>query len=967
MGGSKGGDSGTQQSTTTTSIPPDVLKNYNAIVKQAQSVAGQPLQQYQGQLLADFTPQQQAAFSGINAAQGSYQPYFDQAQSLLSSSTGAAPTFDPSQLQQYMSPYNQDVINSTMALAHQNDAQQQSALTGNAISSGAWGGDRAGVAKATLAGQQQLADNSTIANLNNQNYTQALNQYNTMNTLGQQQNALNLQGAGIASNLGTSQFQNALTGAAANLEAGNQQQQQAQNALNIPYEQFQQQQQYPFQTTGWLANIVEGLGANEGGTSTTTTPSQQSSSKGSLFARGGRTGYAPGGYIMPESADYTIVPSPTINFSSAKLPQAPGIDPSKPEGNVLSSLLGSAESAYSLYKQMENPTSSLSDSTYSTLDNAGSQGISWNNIPETSDYYNDDFLPDLSFSKGGSIGHYDLGGGILGGMSGQVPNVDQDIVDPNSVGKFAQANLPNAPGAPNGGGSSGGGGNKLGQYLGDAEKIAQIATMFMKSGGKVSSPSLTTMKKYDDGGYVSTYGQNDALGLGIPTAMIDNLPLSYFAKNYSSQDMRNRIPSQLNTAMTPNGGIVQPQQQDDNDNVPAGLIGADDNNQQPTQGIAQKPQDSTSSGIDVPMLDKNQAIMAAGLATLAGSSPHAGENIGAGALAGLQNWQEQKTNRMSAQEKAADLAQKAEALKMGKYQPVQGEDGNWYNYNTKSGELEPLPVKLGAMAGMGISGRGAGVSGFLTSQYLNSHKDDPEYQGEGGKEQLQKDALDFGATRGQSQNAGKIAEDKKLGTGYGGQLEQYRKDAESAQELQSSMAQLQSEAKQFPMGWGAGLKAKSAAIGASLASSLGLPAEGLAEMAGNMQAFNKGAMQMTANSAKAAGERAFQAMQALQTANPNIEMTPQGFGIISAGINGGAQYKVDKYQASRKWLNDKKSMSGFDSDFQKKVTPFAYVVQNMPPEELKQFKTNMMQDKQGQAELNKIADQIDYIHQVQGE
>lgn len=89
---------------------------------------------------------------------------------------------------------------------------------------------------------------------------------------GQSQGWLNAQaGSGLAG-LGNSAVQGALSTGNALLGAGALQQQQAQTGLNIPYQQWQAAQSYPFQTTGWLSNIAQGLGGASGGTSTSTTP-----------------------------------------------------------------------------------------------------------------------------------------------------------------------------------------------------------------------------------------------------------------------------------------------------------------------------------------------------------------------------------------------------------------------------------------------------------------------------------------------------------------------------------------------------------------------------------------------------------------------------------------------------------------------------------------------------------------------
>lgn len=304
--GSKGG--GTTVSSNTP--PPEVLANYKDVTAQAKQVAATPLQQYQGNIVAGFTPEQQTAFNNINSAQGAYQPYFNNSQNLINQGTqGYTPTqFSQGAISQYESPYTQDVINSTMANINQNNAEQQSALQGNAIAKGAWGGDRADLARNDLARQQNLASGQTIAGLENQNYSQALGQFNAQNQLGLQSAALGdqtkLQGAGLQGAMGNYAQANQLGEANAQLGAGTLQQQLGQAQLNVPYQQFLQAQQYPFQTTQWLSAIDTGLGSNSGSTTTTQQPSS-----GGLFGflntGGAVKGYAAGGGIM--SANYGLL------------------------------------------------------------------------------------------------------------------------------------------------------------------------------------------------------------------------------------------------------------------------------------------------------------------------------------------------------------------------------------------------------------------------------------------------------------------------------------------------------------------------------------------------------------------------------------------------------------------------------------------------------------------------------------
>lgn len=254
------------------------MQAYQSLIGQAGNVAGQPYQQYTGPLVAGFSPDQLSAFNTIRGAQGMAQPYYNQAANYLQSS--AAPitpmTFSSDAMNALMSPYIDQVVNATQDQFSNQNAQQVAQIQGNAATHGAYGGDREAVVQALTAGQQALAQDPVIANLYNSGYGQALGEFNALNQAqiaAQQATGWLQQGAGsLFGNLGNQAQGSAYAGADALMKSGALQQQMEQQQLNIPYQQFLAQQAYPFQTTGWLGNMVMGLGSGMGGTGSTTQP-----------------------------------------------------------------------------------------------------------------------------------------------------------------------------------------------------------------------------------------------------------------------------------------------------------------------------------------------------------------------------------------------------------------------------------------------------------------------------------------------------------------------------------------------------------------------------------------------------------------------------------------------------------------------------------------------------------------------
>jgi len=348
-------------SQTSTYQPPEVLKNaVTDLLTRAGTQSQQPYPQYTPQKAAEYsnyvpgmvapmTPNQAAAGQSIAGLQGYTAPNFAAATGLAgaASSPIQLQQFGPQAINQYMSPYLSNVLGAAVANINQTNAQQQQQVLGNAIQRGAFGGDRAGIAQAELARQQNLANNATIANLLNQGYGQAMQQFNTQQAIdaaAQLQNRQLMSNAALnLANLGTQGQQAALQQAQAQYGYGTAEQQQQQAGLSTAYQQFLNQYAYPYQQLGWYSQLASGTAPALGGQTTQyspttspmgvglgglmglgalTNPSMQStnpfayanagmsalgSGVGSLFGMfmkdGGRVGYAEGGAPVADPSD----------------------------------------------------------------------------------------------------------------------------------------------------------------------------------------------------------------------------------------------------------------------------------------------------------------------------------------------------------------------------------------------------------------------------------------------------------------------------------------------------------------------------------------------------------------------------------------------------------------------------------------------------------------------------------------
>ena len=269
-GGGKGGTT-----TQTVSIPPEVMARYNAVNARAEGLADTPFKQYgttPEAFVAPLTATQQAGVAGTSAAANLAQPFYGAATGLTMAGAQNVGPLTAGQIQQYQNPYTQAVVGSTLGALGQQFGQQQSQQQAEAIKAGAFGGDRAGLQRAALMGQQGLAASQAIAPLYQQGYQQAVQTAQGQQGVVAADLARQMAAGQQIAGLGAGAQQAALSGAQAQLGAGTVEQQTEQAGKQALYNQFLQQQGYPFQVAQFLANIAMGTGALSGSTTTTQQP-----------------------------------------------------------------------------------------------------------------------------------------------------------------------------------------------------------------------------------------------------------------------------------------------------------------------------------------------------------------------------------------------------------------------------------------------------------------------------------------------------------------------------------------------------------------------------------------------------------------------------------------------------------------------------------------------------------------------
>ena len=293
------------------------------------------------QQVAGLSGLQQRAFTGAEqeGGIGGYQPFLGTGQATLGTGLGTMGTglgtlgtglgtlgtafapvsqaqtaaqgmqrlFAPSDLSAYTNPFQQSVIDETMRELNRQGEIQQNQLGANAVNAGAFGGSRFGVQEAELGRNLQDARARALAQLNQQNYMQALQSaqqaFEAQQTrtgqasqllsgigqltgqLGTQQAAIGGQQAGIGAQqagIGGQQLalaelaqQTGLKDIEMQQRLGSQQQAQQQAVLNAQQINAQKQQLEPYSRVAFLSDIYKGAPSTQTSLGSQIAPSPQ--------------------------------------------------------------------------------------------------------------------------------------------------------------------------------------------------------------------------------------------------------------------------------------------------------------------------------------------------------------------------------------------------------------------------------------------------------------------------------------------------------------------------------------------------------------------------------------------------------------------------------------------------------------------------------------------------------------------
>ena len=252
-------------STSQTTIPEYAKPYAEKMLGKSEALTESPYQAYGGQRMAGSTPEQQAARQSVAGMQqpGQFAAGTGLAAAGGLGALGAGQQYmqmatDPMAQQAFMSPYMQNVVELQKQEAIRDAQKGQLAQNLGAVRQGTYGG-----ARQLLAGTERERNlQQNLANIqaagSQKAYEDAIRGMQFGTTAGLQGAQAASQAGATLGQLGIGQQQAGIDLAKAQEAFGGMSQAEQQKALDLQYQDFLQQQQYPYKQLGFMSDILRG-------------------------------------------------------------------------------------------------------------------------------------------------------------------------------------------------------------------------------------------------------------------------------------------------------------------------------------------------------------------------------------------------------------------------------------------------------------------------------------------------------------------------------------------------------------------------------------------------------------------------------------------------------------------------------------------------------------------------------------
>ena len=206
---------------------------------------------------------------------------------------------------------------------------------------------------------------------------------------------------------------------------------------------------------------------------------------------------------------------------------------------------------------------------------------------------------------------------------------------------------------------------------------------------------------------------------------------------------------------------------------------------------------------------------------------------------------------------------------------------------------------------------------------------------------------------------------------YGGELAKtlpaLGEKADAARNMNFTLDQMKAESEKIPMGKGAATTMATAQWVKSLADKIpGLKeaiGDPLADPVAAYENLNKNSGILVRQAVKEVSPRAaVQEFQMIQGQLPSADMSRGGFKQIVNQFQAVNDYSIAKHQAGQAYRDATGSMDGFDAQWNKNVTPSAFLVAGLPPDQQGALKANLEKTAEGRTTLKSLQTQLKWAH-----
>lgn len=231
-------------------------------------------------------------------------------------------------------------------------------------------------------------------------------------------------------------------------------------------------------------------------------------------------------------------------------------------------------------------------------------------------------------------------------------------------------------------------------------------------------------------------------------------------------------------------------------------------------------------------------------------------------------------------------------------------------------------------------------------------------QDNGGTIPNQRVSAGFG-TLAPAMTPGQKAESDAYGVDMAKVLPTLTEKANNSRQQNFTLDQMKNESQTWDMGKGGTALATAQQYLKPLANVLGSTV--FDKPVADFESFQKNTGTLVRQAVKEVSPRAaVQEFQLIQAQLPSADMSRQGFNQIVNQFQAVNDFNIAKAQAAQAWRGSTGTMDGFETEWNKNVTPSAFLVSRLPPEQLGALKANLSRTPEGRATLGSITRQLQW-------